>query len=81
MEQDLKNLMESVIKDHYYRRERVTIDDTYALIATRIQEENRVRPANEQLRLPSPATVSRRIDSLDMRERFEAKHGTADETG
>lgn len=76
LEQDLKNLMESVIKDRYHRRERVTIDDIYALIATRLQEENRVRPADEQLLLPSRATVSRRIDSLDMRERFEAKHGS-----
>ena len=73
--QDLTNLVECVIKDHYYRREAVAIDDIYALVATRIQEENRVRPVGEQLKLPSRATISRRIDSLDMRERFKAKQG------
>jgi putative transposase len=73
--QGITTLMDCVIKDHYYRREKVTIDDIYALIAARVQEENCVRPAREQLMLPSRATVSRRIDNLDIRKRLEAKQG------
>jgi putative transposase len=75
LEEGLTTLVECVIKDHYYRREKVTVDDLYALVAARIQEENRVRPAGEQLRLPSRATVSRRINNLDMCERLKAKQG------
>jgi len=72
---EVNALVEMVIKDHYYRREVVTIDDILHLTAARMEEENRLRPANEQLKLPDRATIARRIDALDMRERFAARHG------
>jgi putative transposase len=72
---EVSTLLETVIKDHYYRRETVTIDDILHLVAARMEEENRFRLADEQLKLPDRATVARRIDALDMRERFTARHG------
>jgi len=72
---EVNALLETVIKDHYYRREVITIDDILHLTAARMEEENRFRPADEQLKLPDRTTVARRIDALDMRERFTARHG------
>lgn len=72
---EVKNLVESVIKDHYYRREVVTIDDIVHFTAARIAEENRLLPENEQLKMPDRSTIARRIDALEMRDRFTAKHG------
>jgi putative transposase len=72
---DVKNLVESVIKDHVYRREVVTIDDIVHFTAARMVEENRLLPENEQLKMPDRSTIARRIDALDLRDRFTAKHG------
>lgn len=51
-----------VIQDKYKIHEKVTIDDVRYELAVRISEENRVRPSNDQLKMPSRATLARRID-------------------
>jgi putative transposase len=68
-------IIESAIQDRYYVREAVTTDDILAEVAVRIEEENRSRPSHERLKVPSRATVARRINALDARSRFEARHG------
>lgn len=75
LETEVKNLVDSVIKDHAYRREVVTLDDILHFTAARMAEENRLLPENEQLKLPDRSTLARRIEALDLRERFTAKHG------
>jgi len=68
-------IVESVIQDKYYVREAVTTDDILVEVAVRIEEENRSRSGQERLAMPSRASIARRIDALDERSRFEAKHG------
>ena len=68
-------IIEAVIKEKYLVREKVTIDDVHAEIAVRISEENRVREVGQALSLPSRATVARRIEKLDVVEKFAARHG------
>jgi putative transposase len=68
-------IIESTIQDRYQVREAVTIDDVLAEIAVRIEDENRSRAAHEKLKLPSRRTVARRINTLDVRSRFTARHG------
>jgi putative transposase len=72
---EVEAIVESAIRDRYYVREAVTIDDVVHEIAVRLEEENRSRPAHEKLDMPSRRTIARRINSMDMRSRFEAKHG------
>jgi putative transposase len=72
---DVIDLVDSVIRDHYYRRETVTQKDIYNLVAARIEEENHQRAPGEKLARPSRGTIARRIDAQDMRARFAAKHG------
>jgi len=54
-------LVEMVIQDKYKVHEKVTIDDVRYELAVRVAEENQVRPPTDQLRMPSRATLARRI--------------------
>lgn len=69
------DLVDCVIRDHYYRRETVTIKDIHSLVAARIEEENSQRAPGEKMKRPSRGTIARRIEAQDMRARFSAKHG------
>ena len=67
------------IQDKGGRHEKVTIDEMRNELAVRLAEENRVRPASDQLRLPSRATLARRwatslIDSSGSGARRRAAH-------
>lgn len=72
---EVEAIVESSIRDKYYVREAVTIDDIVCEIAVRLEEENRSRIAHEKLEAPSRRTVARRISTLDMRSKFAARHG------
>jgi putative transposase len=72
---EVEAVVDSVIQDRYYVREKVTIDDIRDELAVRIEEENRFRPQHERLKMPSRRTVARRIDALDTYKRFEFKRG------
>lgn len=56
-------LVEIVIQDKYKVHEKVTIDDVRYELAVRVTEENRVRPSQDQLNMPSRATLARRIEA------------------
>jgi putative transposase len=56
-------LVEMVIQDKYKVHEKVTIDDVRCELVVRVAEENRVRPPQDQLRMPSRATLARRIEA------------------
>lgn len=72
---EVNAIVESTIQDKYYVREKVTVDDILVEIAVRIEEENRFRSSEEQLEIPSRATVGRRIKALDPQSSFAAHHG------
>ena len=59
-------LVEMVIQDKYKVHEKVTIDDVRYELAVRVAEENQVRPPTDQLRMPSRATLARRIEASNM---------------
>jgi putative transposase len=67
-------LVDSVIRDNYHKPEQVTIKDLFYLVAAAIDEENKLRPADERLPMPAESTINRRVDALDVRERFAIKH-------
>ncbi|MCL4295589.1 MAG: DDE-type integrase/transposase/recombinase [Anaerolineae bacterium] len=75
VEPEVNILIDAVIKDKYFAREKKTIDDLRHEIAVRIQQENLVRPAQEKLKLPARTTIERRVKALDLKEVFAAKHG------
>ncbi|MEA2574744.1 MAG: putative transposase [Chloroflexia bacterium] len=54
-------IIEAVLKDCAAKPKFRTVSDVQALIANRIADENRFRPANSQLQVPSHMTVHRRI--------------------
>jgi putative transposase len=61
LREETDTLVEMVIQDKYKAHEKVTIDDIRYELAVRIAEENRVRPSQDQLNMPSRATLARRI--------------------
>lgn len=72
---EIEAILDSVIKDKYFVREKKTIDDLWHEVARRIEEENRLRPAPEKLAVPARTTIERRLEALDIKEVFIAKHG------
>jgi len=77
LQAETSTLLDAVIRDQAHKAEQVTIRDLRYLIAAAIDDENRLRPAGEQLALPGESTIQRRIQALDARERFIARHGQA----
>jgi putative transposase len=69
-------VLQVILREHCYRKEKVALDEIMELLAARLAEENRLRPEAEQLKLPARMTVARRIAALDEKERFAAKQGT-----
>jgi putative transposase len=65
---EVENLADIVIQDKCSVRERITIDDVRCELAVRIAEENCIRSPQEQLSLPSRATLARRIQASPLRQ-------------
>jgi putative transposase len=58
---EVETLATATIQDKYKVNEKVSIDDVQHELAVRLADENRVRPPQDQLALPSRATLARRI--------------------
>lgn len=61
-------LVELVLRDKSGLAEKFSVDDVRNELAVRLSEENRVRPAADQLRLPSRATLARRLATSPERQ-------------
>ena len=68
-------LVESVIQDKGGRHEKITIDEVRHELAVRLAEENRVRPASDQLALPSRATLARRWATAETTQTSTTRRG------
>lgn len=75
LDPEVNAIIEQTIRALYLMREKASIDDVLQEVAVRIVEANRLRPASEHLSLPSRLTLYRRINALDLRERFTARYG------
>ena len=63
---EVETLAITTIQDKYKVQEKVTIDDVQHELAVRLVEENRVRAPQDQLVLPSRATLARRIATSNL---------------
>lgn len=70
---EAQTTVNAVINEMCLKREKATIDDVYAETVLRIDEENRLRET--AIQAPSRRTVARRIERLDLKEKFAARHG------
>jgi putative transposase len=80
IEEAANNIVESVIRERYLVRERVTVDDVLREVAVRIEEINRSLTEAERLNTPSRATVGRRLEAYLMTEELNSyalRHGKA----
>jgi putative transposase len=75
LQPEVSALIDAVIRDYYHKAEQVTIKDLLYLVAAAIEDENKLRPASDRLPMPGESTLQRRVDALDVRERFAARHG------
>ena len=75
LEIELRNLVDGVINDNCFGREKYSLDQLQALIANRVEEENRFRPLNDQLTIPARETIMRRIETFDIADRIKARRG------
>jgi putative transposase len=64
---EVEALMEAVIRDKYYVREAVTINDLWVELAVRVREANLVQPQHTQFAMPSQSTLTRRSRELRTR--------------
>ncbi|HSH79632.1 MAG TPA: helix-turn-helix domain-containing protein, partial [Herpetosiphonaceae bacterium] len=72
---EVEALIDDVLRRSYLVREAVTIDDVWNAILARLADANQTRAPDAQLAPPARATVARRIDQLDLRERLAARRG------
>ena len=63
---EVETLADATIQDKYGGQEKTTIDDVRHELAVRLAEENRVRAPQDQLALPSRATLARRIATSNL---------------
>ncbi len=76
--QEITELIDSVARDFYSRREKVTVTDVRDIVAVRAREENQRRPEQEQLTCPCWGSIARRILALDLpaqKMRRQSRHG------
>jgi putative transposase len=73
--EETEAIVQSTLEEHYYVREKRTIDYLHREIAVRLKEENQQRPPQEQLEMLSRATVARRIAALEIESKLIAKQG------
>jgi len=68
-------IITETIDELYLVPEATAINDVWDEVFLRIEEENEKRPEGQRIRSPGRCTIVRRIDELDVRERFAAKKG------
>jgi len=75
LKQGTTAVLDVILREQCYRPEKVGLDDLLALVAAKIEDENRLRPQADHLEMPSRATLARRIEALDQQEIIEAQQG------
>lgn len=68
-------LLEQALQTHYLQPQRLTVRAVYEKLATAILQENRGRAPHDQLPLPHPSTLYRRVAKLDAYERTQTRYG------
>lgn len=71
----VERIIQEVIAERYFVRERVKIDDILHEVVLRIDIQNRQLPEELHLTSPSRTTIWRRIGELDERQKLIAKKG------
>lgn len=71
----VEQIVQEVINERYFVRERVKIDDILHEVVLRIDIENRQLAQEKQLAAPSRTTIWRRINELDVKQKLVAKKG------
>ncbi len=74
---EVNALLEIILQDKSQVQEKVTIDDLRQELAVRLAEENQLRPATAQLRLPSRDTIAHRWATILIRPARAAGHKSA----
>ena len=69
-------LLEQAIQTHYLQPQRLTVRAVYEKLVTAILQENRGRAPHDQLPLPHPSTLYRRVAKLDAYDRTQTRYGT-----
>lgn len=70
-----ETIINKVIEDKYFVREKVTVQDIHNELAVRITEENQLCSSGQHLPIPSESTVKRRIRELSPYKKEMAKRG------
>ncbi|GAP21231.1 Mu transposase C-terminal domain-containing protein [Leptolinea tardivitalis] len=75
IKKEILNIVDTVIRENCLNREKISIHTVYCLCAAQIQQENEYRLDSQKLKMPSEATIARRIKLLDVNERIIGKMG------
>src|SRR3546814_4121663 len=75
VDSDVLDLIETVIDECYYRREKITMIAVHELVCGRLKAHNEQRPPVEHLPFPSLATVRRAIADRSPYEVMVARKG------
>lgn len=72
---EVNGLLEKILQDKAAIREKITVDTIRNELAVRLAEENRLRPATAQLRLPARATIAQRLRTSSIQSPSQARRG------
>jgi putative transposase len=75
MDPEVESIVTSVIEEKYLAREKTSVEDLRHHVATRLEDENRLRAAKEVLPCPARTTIERRVEALDLQQVLVAKQG------
>ena len=75
MEPEVEAIVTSVIEEKYLIREKTSVEDVRHQVAARIEDENRLRAADDALPCPARTTIERRVEALDLQQVFIVKQG------
>lgn len=72
---ELEVIIDAAIENTYLTLQRKTIEDTLGTAIVEVERENRMRPTELQLKIPTRRMVKSRINQIDAFDRHAARYG------
>jgi putative transposase len=75
LDPEVNRIIENTIREAYLKPARASITHVHQLVSSYIEDANKTRYEGEKLKTPARSTIARRIEELDVVEKFAAHHG------
>lgn len=72
---EMKSIVETIIENQLEAEHIPTLFGIQTVVAAEIEEQNKSRQESEKLSVPAISTIQRRLNSMDIRERYQKQFG------